>query len=357
MISYDRPADITALEAISQAQKLSFSPIAFQASVSLVRLGILDAVDRAGDDGASAEEIGAHVGLGKYGVSVLLDMGLSLGLVWLHGDRYVLDKVGHFVLHDKMTRTNMNFVADVCYRAMSRLQESVQQETPHGLDEFGDWPTLYPGLTLLREPARTSWFTFDQFYSSAAFRAALPIVFARNPRHIVDFGGNTGTWAAQCAAQDPNVRITIVDLPPQINAARDALRGSPYCTRIELWPADVLNESQPLPAGADTIWMSQFLDCFSEDQIEAILGRMSTTMTRDGALFVLELFCDRQQHAAAAYSLNATSLYFACIANGVSRMYRSDQLIRLLRTAGFEVAAQRDNLGLGHTLLHCVKRT
>jgi ubiquinone/menaquinone biosynthesis C-methylase UbiE len=356
MISYDHPASISALDAISAAQKLAFSPIAFQASVALVRLEILDAVENAGEHGASVEEIAADVRLGTYGVSVLLEMGASIGLVWQRGDRYVLDKVGHFLLNDKMTRVNMSFVADVCYSAMSRLRESIEQSTPHGLKEFGDWRTLYPGLTQLPEPARASWFTFDQFYSSAAFIDALPLVFARSPRHVVDFGGNTGAWALACAAHDPSVRVTLVDLPEQVEAARGLLRGSPHRDRIELWAADVLDESQPLPSGADTVWMSQFLDCFAEDSIARILSRVSRVLPHNGALFVLELFSDRQRHPAAAYSLNATSLYFTCIANGVSRMYRADDLVRMLDAAGFEVHAQHDDLGLGHTLLHCTRR-
>ena len=356
MISHDRPASITALEAISAAQKLAFSPIAFQASVALVRLHILDAVEQAGADGASVEDIAARVGLGAYGVGVLLEMGASIGLLWARGDRYVLDKVGHFLLNDTMTRVNMNFVADVCYGAMGRLRESVEQAAPRGLQEFGDWRTLYPHLTELPEPARASWFTFDQFYSSAAFTDALPVVFARSPRHIVDVGGNTGAWALACAAHDPSVRVTLVDLPEQIAAARAQLRGSAHGDRIELWPADILDESQPLPNGADTVWMSQFLDCFAEEQIAQILARVSRTLAENGALFVLELFTDRQRHAAATYSLNATSLYFTCIANGASRLYRADTVVRLLDAAGFDVVAQHDDLGLGHTLLHCTKR-
>src|SRR5688572_11109315 len=220
MISYDRPASITALDAISAAQELAFSPIAFQASVALIRLEILAAVERAGDNGASAEEIAAHVGLGTYGVSVLLEMGASIGLVWLRGDRYVLDKVGHFLLNDKMTRVNMDFVADVCYGAMGQLRESIEQGAPRGLRQFGEWRTLYPNLTQLPEPARASWFTFDQFYSNAAFVDALQVVFARSPRHIVDIGGNTGAWARACTGYAPSVRVTLVDLPEQIAAAR-----------------------------------------------------------------------------------------------------------------------------------------
>ena len=89
MIQYDRPANFTALQAISEAQKLAFSPIAFQASVALVRLGILELVSKAREEGAAAEEVAQRLGLDPYGVRVLLDMGLSIGLVWLRGDRYV----------------------------------------------------------------------------------------------------------------------------------------------------------------------------------------------------------------------------------------------------------------------------
>jgi hypothetical protein len=73
------------------------------------------------------------------------------------------------------------------------------------------------------------------------------------------------------------------------------------------------------------------------------------------SLFVLELLCDRQRYDAASYSLNATSLYFTCIANGVSRMFRSDDLLRIIRDAGLTVVAEHDHIGRGHTLLHCRK--
>jgi O-methyltransferase domain len=356
MIQYDRPANVTALQAISEAQKLAFSPIAFQASIALIRLGILEAVSRAGEEGAAAQDVAQRLDLDAYGVSVLLDMALSIGLVWLRGDRYVLDKVGHFWLNDKMTRINANFVADVCYKAMERLQDSVERHTPCGLEQFGDWRTLYPNLTTLPEPARTSWFSFDQFYSDAAFGAALPIVLAVRPRHIADIGGNTGAWARRCTAYDPSVRVTIVDLPEQITAARAVLREEPHRDRIAFWPADLLESAVPLPNDADTCWMSQLLDCFSEAEIGVILARVREALPAHGSLFVLELLWDRQQYEAAAYSVNATSLYFTCIANGVSRMYRSDDLLRLLGAAGFDVHAQHDHLGLGHTLLHCIKR-
>src|SRR5262249_58343044 len=95
MISYDRPAKLTALQAISEAQKIAFSPIAFHAALALLRLGVLRAVGDAGERGAQAAELGERVGVSEYGVRVLLDMGLSMGLVWARGERYVLRSEEH----------------------------------------------------------------------------------------------------------------------------------------------------------------------------------------------------------------------------------------------------------------------
>ncbi len=353
MIRYDRPASLTAFEAISQAQKLAFAPIAFQASVALQRLGILAAVESAKDEGVTALEIARRLSLPEYGVRVLLDMGLSIGLVWQRSGRYVLDKVGHFLLNDTMTRVNVDFVADVCYDAMSSLQDSVEHSAPKGLTKFGNWATLYEGLTRLPETTRSSWLNFDHFYSSNAFAEALPHVFATKPRHLLDIGGNTGLWATACVERDETVEVTVVDLPDQARLTRERLSTSPHAARVRVTAVDLLDPAAILPSGADTIWMSQFLDCFSEQQAARILALAAAAMTPESSLFVMEPLCDRQPYDAASYSINATSLYFTCIANGVSRMFRSDDLLRLIREAGLTVVAEHDRLGRGQTLLHC----
>jgi hypothetical protein len=354
-MKYDRPARLSAFEAISAAQRLAFAPITFQATATLLDLGILEAVARSGEAGARATDLSRDLDLSEYGVQVLLDMGLSAGLVWQRGDRYVLDKVGYFLLNDEMTQTNFEFVRDVCYSPMQDLTRSVEEGFPAGLKRFGGWSTLYPGLNSLPEPARSSWFAFDHFYSAKAFPQALDIVFARPPRQLFDIGGNTGLWALECFRRNEAVRVTVVDLPAQTRLARERIAAAGAGERIDTYDLDLLDPEQTLPRGADAIWMSQFLDCFSAEQIVSILKRVRQVMDDGCSLYVLELLWDRQQHEAAAFSLNATSLYFTCIANGVSRMYRSDGLLALVEQSGLRVREQHDGLGLGHTLLRCTR--
>jgi hypothetical protein len=101
--------------------------------------------------------------------------------------------------------------------------------------------------------------------------------------------------------------------------------------------------------------MSQLLDCFSEEQIVSILKRCNNALENDGYVYILELFWDRQKYEASSYCINATSLYFTCLANGNSRMYHSEDMLKLIKESGFEVAEDHDSIGISHTLLKCRK--
>ncbi|PSV36788.1 methyltransferase [Photobacterium sp. GB-210] len=340
-----------ALDAKTEAQKLAFAPIVFQTAKSLRDLGILAVLDEVKKDGLDAVAISKRTGISEYGVKVLLDMGLSAHIVTWHAPKYRLANLGHYLLHDGMTRANIDFTADVCYAAMMHLSQSIKESKPAGLVELGDWETIYQGLSQLPIAAKESWFNFDHFYSDRSFPLLLERVFAKKPKRIFDIGGNTGKWAQQCCAYDPDVNVTIIDLPQQIEMALTQAKEKGLADRISGVGTNLLDKSQALPQGADVWWMSQFLDCFSPMEILSILRRVREAMSPDAVVYILELFWDAQRYEAATYSLNATSLYFTCLANGNSRFYRSDDFLDIVKEAGFIVTEREDNIGLGHTLL------
>ncbi len=345
-----------ALEAKTKAQELSFAPIVFHTARTLRDLGILAVLDDAQDKGLSASEIAEKSGVSEYGVKVLLDMALSAHIVIWKEPNYVLGNLGIFLLHDGMTNANLDFTADVCYAAMMHLTEAIQEGTPAGLKELGDWETIYQGLSRLPEKAKESWFKFDHFYSDRSFPILLEEVFAAKPKHIVDIGGNTGKWALQCCNYDADVNVTIVDLPRQLELAMANAKDNGFGDRISPYPANMLDKAQSLPEHADIWWMSQFLDCFSPMEILSILKRVRENLQPGAMVYILELFCDAQKYDVASYSLNATSLYFTCLANGNSRFYRSEDFLQIVDEAGLSVVERKDHIGLGHTLLKLVAK-
>jgi SAM-dependent methyltransferase len=236
---------------------------------------------------------------------------------------------------------------------MFSLDESIKSGRPTGLASFGEWDTVYEGLSQLPPKVQKSWFAFDHFYSDYSFSEVLPLVIAPGVKHILDVGGNTGKFAIRCAKYNEEVHVTILDLPGQLEKARANIEKEGLSDRITCLPMNLLDHSQRFPKGMDVIWMSQFLDCFSKEDIAQLLRRGKEALEGSAALFIMELLWDRQKFEASTYSLHATSLYFTNIANGCSQMYHSEDLLELINNSGMLVADSIDDIGVSHSLLKC----
>lgn len=347
---------ISVLEAKNEAQKIAFAPLIFQTVVALQRLGILPLIGR-NAGGISVEEITRQTNISKYGVCVLLEAAASANIVeYLDDDTVTLTNLGHILNIDRMTQINIDFVNDLCYNGARFLTESIQSGKPEGLKTLGNWKTIYEGLSELPERLKTSWFAFDHYYSDTAFPAALNMVFRENPATIFDIGGNTGKWAFACCEHHPGVQVHIFDLPGQLAVARQEAEARNLADRIDFHAINMLDETQHLPPGADVIWMSQFLDCFSEPEILSILKNVRQAASDHTYIYILEPFIDNQKFEAANYCLTGTSLYFTILANGNSKMYTVNAMKKLVQNAGLQVVETYPLIGNSyHTILKCRK--
>ena len=343
---------IRAIDAKVAAQQIAFSPMTFQAIRALIELGLLRLISDSGNEGISTKELSEKSKISEYGVSVLCEMALGMGVIRYSSDtteeneKYVLGKIGFFLLEDELTRVNFNFTNDICYHGAYDLLDSVRNGKPEGLKHIGkQWTTIYEALSTLPEREKKSWFEFDHFYSDIAFPDALPIVFANAPAHIVDIGGNTAKWAISCCRFNSDVKVTIVDLPGQTAVAEENASKAGFSDRISTYSGNVLDETTILPNDAGVFWMSQFLDCFSLHQITKILKKVHAAANEKTDVYVLEPLWDKQKYIGESYALQATSLYFTCMANGNSKMYRYGELVRAIEEAGFSLKTAHHNLG------------
>ncbi len=342
------------IQANLDAQKIAFAPIMFQDAKSLRNLGILEYLYN--HNKASIETIAEALKLSVYGVKVLLEAGLSLEMVYLKDNEFILTKTGYFILRDEMTNINMDFTQDVNYLAINHLEESIVNGKPEGLKELGNWDTVYIGLSELPSKSKKSWFDFDHFYSDFTFPEVMPILFKNNPKSFLDVGGNTGKFSMQCAKYDSTVKITILDLPGQANVARKNIEEAGFTDRISAIDTNLLDNSIPFPKGRDIIWMSQFIDCFSLEEIYGLFRRAYDAMTEDSSFYILETFWDLQKFQASTYSLHATSLYFTAVANGNSQMFHSNDILKVIEKTDLIVEEMHEIIGMSHTLIKCKKK-
>jgi len=331
------------VNALTEAQKIAFSPLAFQALASMLDLGILKAIDT----GEDLEKLN----LSAYTLSVLLEAGELTGVIEKRDGKHSTTMLGQAFLYDEMTRVNFNFVKDVCYSGAEKLTDSFMKNAPCGLKElFPDAKTIYPYITKLPEKMKKSWYEFDHYYSDNCFDIMYKMISPVDK--IFDIGANTGKFEKVCLKNNPAQNLTLIDLEENINF----IKCDEELARCNFFAADMLSPKSTLPVMSGAVVMSQFLDCFSEEQIVFILEKIKKYSTGDIKIYILEPFIDRQKFTGAKYSLVHTSLYFTCMANGCSKMYTLDTMAKAIEKAGFKINNIFDSLGANdYTLLECIK--
>jgi len=343
----------TALEAQYEAQKIAFAPIIFQVARSMRDLGILEILYKNDKNGISLDDISKAAGISKYGIQTLLETSLSADIVKEIDNKYFITKTGYFLLKDEMTRINMDYNHYVNYEGLFYLDDAIVDQEASGLKVFGDWETIYPALSSLPTKVKESWFTFDHYYSDTAFNEAIDILLKDKPKKILDIGGNTGKFSIQLAKNSIDTHVTILDLPQQIKLAQENIAQQNVEEKVDFIGQNVLDHSQSIPGGYDIIWMSQFLDCFKEEDIIALLKRIKTSMKSGSKIYIMEPLWDKQRFETSAYCIINTSPYFTAMANGYSKMFNSEDMTDYIEKAGLEVIEEIDNIGICQSIIVC----
>ncbi|XRK15406.1 SAM-dependent methyltransferase [Elusimicrobium posterum] len=344
------------VDAKSLAQRMAFAPLTFQAIRAMLEFGILKIIDDAGKDGVTLEDIKAKCKQSHYTVTTLLEVAQTVEVIEAKDNLYFSTKTAQCFLYDTMTKVNMDFVQDVCYQGAFWLKESFETSSPAGLKVFGPWPTVYQGLSQLPKNVQQSWFNFDHFYSDNAFDDVIKIILSSGPKRVFDIGCNTGKFEIALFKSGYTGEMVMIDLPPQLEKAKANVTKNANVEQCTFCPVNVLDSEAKFPENPDIVLMSQFLDCFSLEEITSILKKVAAAATPKTRIFILEPFWDNQRFEAAKLSLVHTSLYFTCIANGNSKMYSRAEMENCVSEAGLSVARVHENVGNHeYTLLECSK--
>ena len=233
------------VDARLEAQKIAFGPLLFQAARLLRDLGILRAL--AWPVRADSDEIVRKVSLPLWRAGAA--RGRPRGG---HGPprRRALPADHHRRGHplDELTRVNMDFVQHCCFQAMFTWRSRSGSGKPAGLRGLRRVGHDLPGPDAAAARGAEELVRFDHFYSDTAFPLALPRVFERRPRRLLDVGGNTGKWAIHCPSipgcrgHDPR--------PPRPLERRSRTSPRAGAGAQLTMPIDLLDHLQPFPTAS-----------------------------------------------------------------------------------------------------------
>jgi len=345
---------LNAAEALLEAQKIAFAPIIFQCARLLRDWKIFELLQANKKVGMNVEDIAIKLELPIYAVQILCESGFSMGALKLEDEKYYITNIGYFLLTDEMTKVNLDFNHDVNYKGLFYLDEALKTGTASGLHKtFSKEETIYPILSELPPKAKESWFNFDHFYSDASFIKLVDIMSKRGINKLLELGGNTGKWAIALTRASENTSVTILDHKGQFDVAIENAKKNNVGDRVDGKAIDLLNHEISFPKGYDAVWMSQFLDCFAPKDIISLLKRSREALSKDGKVYIVEPYWDRQSHEIGAYCLINTSPYFSALANGTSKMYRASEMQEFVNEAGLEIEEEINGLGFHSTLMVC----
>jgi hypothetical protein len=219
----------------------------------------------------SLDDFRTHTALSDEGIDALVVILASVGLLRRrHDGRYLLSEVAREY-----------FVTDSPFYVGESLYLGCTKQLPElFLRESHD---LAPAVS------EAPWSTAQRLRIQHGRNFAAGVAAARsgqftNVRHVVDMCGGTGTFAIPLALDQPNTRITLVDLPETIQELPPILSRYGVEDRIELVAMDVFGE-WTLPSCDCIVFGNLFHSC-SDDECRHLVKK-SWALIAPGGRFLL----------------------------------------------------------------------
>ena len=207
---------------------------------------------------------------------------------------------------------------------------------------------LMPGWSLLGQAVREgtptrkriSFGTEDErehflmgMYNMASVRAdkALAAVDLSGRRLLLDLGGGPGAYAVRFCMANPALRAVIFDLPTSRPFAEKVVCENGLETRIAFAPGNFFED--PLPEGADVVWMSHILHGTGDAEARQLVAKVMALLPPGGQILIQEFVLDDTQDGPlfpALFGLNMLA------GTTTGKAFSEGELKTLLAEAGAE---------------------
>ncbi len=273
-------------------------------------------------------ELAKQLSLSEEAVRRLLDAGVALRLLERRRNRrYALGPLGAPLV------ANPGIAAMIDHH--TALYDDLRDPVALLRDEFatnlrGYWPYAgdvdYADLKHHQVAAYSELMAVSQPLIADDVLAAYPV-----DRHhtLLDIGGGQGGFLAAVAAQAPNLRLTLFDLPPVVIRAQTYLERAGLADRIAVTGGDFTRD--PLPTGADLVSLIRIVHDHDDDTVLRLLTAAKTAIEPGGTLLLAEPM------SATRGAEPVADAYFAFYlrAMGRGRPRTPARIKELLKAAGF----------------------
>ncbi len=289
----------------------------------IVAAGVdLDLFGKLSDAPRTASELAAAAGCDLRATTIVLDALAAVGLLHKSENRYcIAEHLAPFLREDSpQSVVAMLRHQAVCMRRWARLPWTLQSGVPDVV-----------GPSVQGEQADQAAFIGAMHVISRDVAGTLiPEINPGEFRCVLDLGGASGSWTLAWLDAEPQARAIIFDLPHVIPMARQRLANSPVGGRVELVAGDFY--SDPLPRGADLVWVSAIVHQNSREQNRALFARIADAIEPEGWIYIRDIVLDSTRTTPVAGALFAVNMLSATPGGN---SYALDEMQTDLQSVGF----------------------
>jgi SAM-dependent methyltransferase len=303
--------------------------VAARALSTATMLGVFDAL---AEGSARYAELAERLELDPLGTETLLTTLLTLGYVEADGDGRVRNSgVSKRLLVSSSPESIATFVGaqgDLHWQVLDLLPEAVRDgrayamhEERHG--EHARWAAYIRGLFEISRPEHD---------------ANASLVPVEDPRRLVDVAGGHAGFAMAMCRRHPQLRATVLDLPPSVAVGRQIVEEAGYADRVGFRQGDVFE----LGLGEDLDVVSVFnLVHHLPEERDRELCRMARAALRPGGCLVIGDSARPEPDEGVSEHGAVSSLLFYAWSH--SRNFKPSELRAWMHDAGFaEVEVHRN---------------
>ena len=295
----------------------------------------LDVFTPLADGPMDADQIGQAIGVRPELLRPLLYALTAIGLLHVEEERFSnSSEASQFLIRGRSAYIGMRQYAYLRrWQSMLQVAETIRTGVPQGNLANSRMP----------EDERESYYrgTYDEAY--AAGRELAETLDLSDCRRLVDVGGGSGGLAVALAQANPQLHVTVADLPTTTPIAERYIKEAGVEDRVELLAENVVTNQ--LPGSYDVAILRGLLIVLTPDDAQRAVANVAAAIAPGGAIYVMGWILDNSR--VSPEDMASFNLHFINSLEHGS-LYTEGEISTWLADAGFtEIVRERATRAYG----------
>lgn len=285
-----------------------------------VELGLFEEID---DKSLNVSEIASLLKTSERHTADLLDALTALELLVKRDEHYALEPGAAQLLR----RSSPTCILDALkfnldlYQLWGHLSKSVKDGKP----------VMPPEAHLGQSPDWTRRFVLGMHSRALAMAPALlPAIDLRGCNSLLDVASGPGTFSRLLAEKYPKLQVTLFDLPPVLEIARELTQKIPVADRVKFLPGDYRGDEF-----AGTYDAALFCGAIHQEEPASatkVLKKIGKALAGGGRLFVVDMMLEPDRTSPLFSSLFSLNMMMTSHAG---RVHAGEAIEKMLADSGF----------------------